>query len=104
MPFAFAKPRQMGEEPVINDDAGAKALIASVLNLALQDYANTSGCPEGCLFAAECPQRKIDAKYQDAKAFIHSAWCGALCEGVEVEHEAYLNACFKKAGQECRPS
>ena len=94
----------MGDEPLIHDDSGAKALIASVLNLALQDYANSSGCLEGCLFAAECPQWKIDAKYQDAKAFIHSDWCGALCEGVEVEHEAYLNACRNKAGQKCRPS
>ena len=39
---------------MIHDDAGAKALIASVLNLALQDYANSGGCPEGCLFAVEC--------------------------------------------------
>jgi hypothetical protein len=94
----------MGDEPLINDNAGAKALIASVLTLALQDYANSGGCPEGCLFVLECPQWKSDTKYQEAKAFIHSDWCGALCEGVEVAHEAYLNACRNKAGQECRPS
>ena len=94
----------MGDEPVINDDAGAKTLIASVLKLAIQDYANNGGCSEECLFAADCPQWNSDAKYQDAKAFIHSDWCGALCDGVEVEHEAYLNACRKQAGQECRPS
>ena len=94
----------MGDEPVIHDDAGAKALIASVLNLAIQDYANNSGCPEDCLFAADCPGWESDAKFQDAKTFIHSDWCGALCDGVEVEYEAYLKACHNKADQECRPS
>ena len=84
-------------KPVINDDAGVKALIASVLKLALQDYANNSGCPQQCMFAADCTHRKNDAKHHDAMEFIHSAWCGALCDGVSVEHEEYLNACRKQA-------
>ena len=91
-------------EPVINDDAGAKALIASVLKLALQDYANNRGCPERCIFAADCTHRKNDAKHQEAREFIHSAWCKTLCGGVNVEHEEYLNACTLHAAQECRPS
>lgn len=98
------KSRQMGDEPVINDDAGTRALIASVLKLALQDYANNSGCQQRCMFAADCPHRKSDAKHQDAKAFIHSDWCGALCDGVNVEHEEYQNACRKQARQECQLS
>ena len=73
------KTEQMRRSVMIIDDAGARALMASVLKQALDDYSNDKGCPAWCSFAENCKHHGVDAKHCDAKAFIHSAWCASLC-------------------------
>ena len=48
------------------DDFGAKRLIVSILQQALDD----------------CGKRS------DAQLFIHSDWCASLCEGLNINHES----------------
>ena len=56
----------------MNDD-GAKRLIASILKQALNDCGRESG----------------------ARVFIRSDWCAALCEGININHKKYVDACTK---------
>lgn len=78
------------------DDIGARRLIASILKKACDDYANDKGCPEWCSFKDSCTHNRIDAEHCDAKRFIHSAWCAALCDGVNIDYEEYVAVCIKK--------
>ena len=55
------------------DDDGTKRLIASILKQAVNDCGRES----------------------DARVFIHSDWCVALCEGININHEKYVAACAK---------
>ena len=77
------------------DDAGARSLMASILKQALDDYSNGSGCPQWCTFLEACKNQGMDVNHCDAKAFIHSAWCASLCDGLDVGYEEYLNVCIK---------
>jgi len=78
------------------DDIGARRLIASILKKACDDYADDKGCPEWCLFKESCDRHHCDAEHCDAKRFIHSAWCAALCDGLNIDHEEYVAVCIKK--------
>ena len=78
------------------DDMGARRLIASILKKASDDYANDKGCPEWCSFKDSCELNCFDANHCDAKQFIHSAWCAALCDGLNIDHEEYVTVCIKK--------
>ena len=79
---------------MIIDQAGARSLMASILKQALDDYSTGSGCPEWCSFLEACKQQGLDVSQCDAKDFIHSAWCAALCDGANVDYEEYLNVCI----------
>lgn len=57
------------------DDDGARRLISSILKQAMNDYG------KGC----------------DTRVFIHSDWCAALCEGININHKKYVAACNKSA-------
>ena len=78
------------------DDFGARRLITSILQKASEDYANDKGCPEWCSFKDSCELNQFDANHCDAKQFIHSAWCAALCDGLNIDHEEYVTVCIKK--------
>jgi len=78
------------------DTIGARKLIASILKKAYEDYANNKGCPDWCTFRGSCEDNKIDLDHCDAKKFLHSAWCAALCDGLDIEHDEYVAACIKK--------
>ena len=80
---------------MIIDDAGARSLMASILKQAFDDYSNDSGCPEWCSFLATCKFQGMDKNHCDAKDFIHSAWCAALCDGANIDCEEYVNVCIK---------
>lgn len=78
------------------DDVGARKLIASILKQAHNDYTKDESCPEWCQFKDECDAYKKDKDACDARKFIHSAWCAALCEGLDVDHEDYIRTCIEK--------
>ncbi|CQR75084.1 hypothetical protein SOV_35880 [Sporomusa ovata DSM 2662] len=78
------------------DDIGARNLIAGILKKACDDYANNKGCPDWCTFRESCADNKIDFKHCDAKKFLHSAWCAALCDGLDIEHDKYIAVCIKR--------
>ena len=59
---------------------GARALISAVLILATKDV-------------------QKDKQYgEDALAFINSAWCSELCDGIDVSYSDYLRAVEKASG------
>ena len=74
------------------DEVGARRLIAAILKKAQEDYAEDESCPEWCQFKDDCADKKVDRSKCDAKTFIHSAWCAALCDGLEIDHEKYVHA------------
>ncbi len=78
------------------DDIGARNLIAGILKKACDDYTNNTGCPEWCSFTDACKDSRIDFEHCDAKKFLHSAWCAALCDGVNIDHDEYIAVCIKK--------
>jgi RinA family phage transcriptional activator len=90
------------------DDNGARALIASILKSAYDDYTNGEGCPEWCEFYDTCaeekknkngtvlvPGRKVDKNQCDAREFLYSAWCATLTEGLGLDHKEYIAVCIK---------
>lgn len=78
------------------DDVGARKLIASILKQAHEDYTKDESCPEWCQFKDTCEEQKRDKDGCDAKKFIHSAWCAALCDGIEIDQNDYIKACIEK--------
>ena len=78
------------------DDVGARKLIASILKKAHEDYTKDESCPEWCQFKDECDAKKKDRDGCDARKFIHSAWCAALCEGLDIDREKYIKTCIEK--------
>lgn len=80
------------------DDTGARALIAAILKQAYDDYTKGEGCPEWCEFKDTCTEREKTKGYKrecEAKGFIHSAWCAALTDGLNIDHGEYVQACMK---------
>lgn len=90
------------------DESGARALIASILKSAYDDYTEGEGCPEWCQFYNTCedekknkggtvlvPGRKVDKDQCSARDFIHSAWCAALTDGIYLDHKEYVAVCIK---------
>jgi RinA family phage transcriptional activator len=90
------------------DDNGARALIASILKSAYDDYTKGKSCPEWCQFYNTCaeekknkggtvltPGRKVDKNQCDAREFLHSAWCATLTEGLDLDHKEYIAVCIK---------
>lgn len=78
------------------DDVAARKLIASILKQAHDDYTKDESCPEWCQFKDECDAKKKDRDGCDARKFIHSAWCAALCEGLDIDREKYIKTCIEK--------
>lgn len=90
------------------DENGARALIASILKSAYDDYTEGEGCPEWCQFYDTCedekknkggtvlvPGRKVNKDQCSARDFIHSAWCAALTDGINLDHKEYIAVCIK---------
>lgn len=90
------------------DENGARALIASILKSAYDDYTEGESCPEWCQFYNTCedekknkggtvlvPGRKVDKNQCSARDFIHSAWCATLTEGIGLDYKEYVAVCIK---------
>lgn len=76
-------------------DSGAKRLMASILRQAYDDFNNKNACPEWCEFIDGCVNRNMEAC--KARNFIHSTWCATLCDGLDVDHDKYVEMTMKEA-------
>ena len=65
------------------DDQGIKSLIAAVLKQAFEDYQNPNRCPGWCPME-DCTKRQVDKYTCEVLKFIRSAWCSALCDGIDI--------------------
>lgn len=77
------------------DDTSARALIAAILKQAYDDYTKCDDCPEWCKFKDSCSDAKKSKEGCEVRDFVHSAWCAALTEGLNIDHGEYVQACMK---------
>jgi RinA family phage transcriptional activator len=72
-------------------DDDAKKLMAEILKRAYEDYIN----PPYDDVNQEDEKSDVYAEkkriFNDAKKFIHSAWCATLCDGIGVNTQAYID-------------
>jgi RinA family phage transcriptional activator len=78
------------------NDEGAKRLIASILKQAHDDIVQTNACPEFCPMVDTCKNKVYDKDYCEAKRFIRSAWCATLCDGLNTEHQMYVDQLIRR--------
>ena len=63
-----------GCHDIVMPEDGYKALIASILRMAMKDIScGTAYC-------------------RDAKWFIRTSWCAELCEGLDIDYVRYLRS------------
>jgi RinA family phage transcriptional activator len=79
------------------NDTGARRLMAAILKQAYEDYTTDTSCPEWCTYSETCGNKKIDQNQCSAKNFIHSAWCATLCDGLDLDHNKYVEVAIKDA-------
>jgi len=78
------------------DETGARRLVAAILKQAHDDIKNDESCPAWCEYKDTCQRVKVNEAYCDAKKFIHSAWCAALCDGIDIDQHKYMMVCIEK--------
>lgn len=71
-----------GCHDIVLPEDGYKALIASILRMAMKDAAGN---------AAYC---------RDARWFIRSSWCMELCEGLDIDYMRYCRSVQKEQNKE----
>ena len=59
------------------DDIAAKKLMAGILKKSYEDYTEAKS--------------ENGRNFNDAKNFLHSAWCATLCDGLGIDKQSYID-------------